>query len=132
MENFAISLESCTSGHVDQMTFLTSSTLNVYMNDEQCVAKLNEVQIGGVVYRVDNPGAVNFISWTLGDVATLTNDDGSQQISVIVGAQLSNPITSDDNINYVVYDISEGGVHSVSDTIVSEIRKDGSINRYPQ
>ena len=115
---FAISLEDCVSGFTATADQTTAPGLAVYRFDQGCLAKLTEFETGGVVYRHDNPGAVDFTTWLAADTATFTNGAGTQSIGVSVVTQLDSPVSGTEAIAYAFSTAVAGTGDTIADTTV--------------
>jgi len=101
---FSISLEGCASGYTSTASQL-QDRLNVYKFDRGCLAKLTSLKYNGITYT---PSAdAKFTTWAAGDAATFS-DGGTNQIKVVVSAQLSNPVGLTDTVAYSFTEIVAG------------------------
>ncbi|MDB2447141.1 hypothetical protein N9W79_00805 [bacterium] len=115
---FDISLENCVSGFTATASELTVGGLDVYKFDQSCLAKLQEFETGGTVYRFDNPGAVGFTTWLAGDNATFTDAGGTLSIGVSVITQLDDPVSGTEAIEYGFSIALAGTGQTIADTTV--------------
>lgn len=115
---FDVVLEGCVTGLTATADETTVGGLQVYKDDEGCLAKLTQFETGGVTYSASNPRAVDFTTWLAGDTASFTNGAGTLSIGVVVVTQLDNPISGTEPIEYGFFEVQQGTGQQVPDTVV--------------
>lgn len=89
--SYVMALASCVSGLSGNTS---AATINVYLYDTNCKAKLTSFVLNGVSYTP----SVNFTTWNAGDTATFTGSGNTVYIQVV--SQLSSPINVSDVVSY--------------------------------
>lgn len=97
VESSSMSLEDCDSGLVGDKS-PKGKSIRVYLNDKNCVVKLNSFLLNGKTYLPSGEGAVPFTSWTEGNKAVFVS--GSDLVNVEILKQLSSPIQKTDLVSY--------------------------------
>lgn len=117
--SFEMNLDGCVSGFT-AVADETTGALEVYKFDQNCLAKLTQFEVGGVIYTSTNAGAIDFTTWLAGDTATFTSAGGAQSIGVSVVTQLDNPVSGTEPIEYAFSTALAGSGDTIADTTVGD------------
>jgi hypothetical protein len=113
---YSMTMTGCVSGYSPTVTEATAGGMPVYRFDQGCIAELRSFTTGGTEYRFDNPNATPFpAAHAVGNTATFTDGTGTLFVGVSVIAQLDDPISGTEPIQY---GFSES-VAGTGDTITS-------------
>jgi len=113
---YAMSLDGCASGLTASITQANPS-VDVYKFDRDCLVKLTSFTYGGITY-VPSSGDP-FTTWVAGDIATFQDSGNpSNQLTVVVGSQLSNPISGTEAVSYTFTQLIEGAAETIAKTVV--------------
>ncbi len=110
---YTIQLSGCLSGYSATVTEANLDGLEVYKDDQGCLAKLTHFAINGKQYY---PTAADpFMTWQAGDVARFDEigEPGVVPLYTIVTSTLSNPVVGTDIIKYGLAAIDQGKFHSL-------------------
>lgn len=115
---YAMSLDGCASGLTASITQANPS-VDVYKFDRDCLVKLTSFTYGGITY-VPTAGDP-FTSWANGDIATFEESgNASNQLTVVVGSQLSNPISGTEAVSYSFTQLIAGTAETIAKTVVGD------------
>lgn len=106
-DSFVISLTDCASGLTG--TNSSSSSLNVFLDDTDCIAKLISLVFNSQSYVPSGTGSSPFTTWAVGDNAVFVGADANDLINVKVVSQLSSPIVAADEVTYSFSIIKSSG-----------------------
>jgi len=113
---YAMTLDGCASGLTASITQANPS-VDVYKFDRSCLVKLTSFTYGGITY-VPSSGDP-FTTWVAGDIATFQDSGNpSNQLTVVVGSQLSNPISGTEAVSYTFTQLIEGTAETIAKTVV--------------
>ena len=105
---YAIDITGCATGYGETGATLasTAGVLDVYRFDQGCIAELKSITVGATVYNtIVTPFPA---AHAAGDTAVFS-DGATNQIAVIVVAQLSDPVVALDTVEYSFSEIIDGG-----------------------
>lgn len=110
--SYIVNLANCTSGLTGNNS--TAGSLNVYLHDTNCIAKLTSFVLYGTTYNLTNPGAVAFSpsTYAAGSTATFASS-GGDLIYIKIVSQLSSPIQTTDEVSYN-FTMNRSGTNSAS------------------
>lgn len=113
---YAMSLDGCASGLTASITHANPS-VDVYKFDRNCLVKLTSFTYGGITY-VPTSGDP-FTSWANGDIATFEESGNpANQLTVVVGTQLNNPISGTEAVSYSFTQLIAGTAETIAKTVV--------------
>lgn len=114
--NFTINMENCASGYTSTADEV-SLNLQVYKDDESCLAKLTTFAFNGFIY-VPSSGDP-FTTWGTGDTATFeVSGAPSNNYLVTVTSTLSNPIQASDTVYYEFSNLGSGTGKNLLNSVV--------------
>ncbi len=116
---YSMSLDGCVSGLTVATITQSNPSVDVYKFDQDCLVKLNSFTYGGITYvpTVADP----FTTWANGDIATFHEAaNPTNQLTVVVGTQLNDPITGTEAVSYSFTQLIEGAAENIAKTVVGD------------
>jgi len=114
--SYAMTLDGCASGLSASITQANPS-VDVYKFDRDCLVKLTSFTYGGITY-VPTAGDP-FTTWIAGDIAIFQDSgNAANQLTVVVGTQLSNPISGTEAVSYTFTQLIQGAAETIAKSVV--------------
>lgn len=95
--SIVITLANCTSGLTGSNS--SQSSLTVYLNDTNCLAKLTSFSLYSQTFQPSGAGSSPFTTWLAGDTATFIGSSGDS-VKLKVVSQLNSPTTTTELVSY--------------------------------
>ena len=113
---YTIALTGCASGYTS-IAHETSSNLQVYKFDRNCLAKLTQFQLNGFTYQPHT----DFTTWQAGDTAVFqSTTNATDQLTVKVITTLASPISGTESVHYQFSTIVKGSDSTLGQTDVGD------------
>ncbi len=116
---FTISLSDCASTHTATVTEAVAY-LEVYEFDRNCIVKLTEFTLNGLVYTPKS--GADFTSWQTNDTATfeVSGATPANELKLEVLSTISNPVVAAGSIHFQFSEITVGATETLAEAVVRE------------